>query len=256
MVQQISSSNNKALYRRTAKLALPLAGLGLQGIMATYALSFVSKMEFRSLLIQLFYGFTFTIGMEFVARFEHTFLWHSNYLWFIHASHHHVKNVAFGEGPAKSKESKQKVEPSTFELNDVFPAVFAFLAMAIMTWAVSPDKSLIKDMALGAAGGISLYGTSYFIGHDLVAHERGGRSLADFFRKLSPTMARCAEIHQQHHSRRKTSSPDQDPFGPPYGFWLGEQEMKSGKDYTPMPRWCQFLFQFALTGMVYAGWNL
>ena len=41
-----------------------------------------------SVLIRIYFTSLFAIGMEYVARYEHRYLWHSRFLWFIHASHH------------------------------------------------------------------------------------------------------------------------------------------------------------------------
>ena len=55
---------------------------------------------------------------------------------------------------------------------------------------------------------------------------------------VSPTIAAAADLHQRNHHKLKKGAPD-DPYGPPYGFWLGEEEIigwkEKGLDYTPMP---------------------
>mmetsp|Transcript_10714 Transcript_10714/g.16421 ORF Transcript_10714/g.16421 Transcript_10714/m.16421 type:complete len:146 (+) Transcript_10714:370-807(+) len=115
---------------------------------------------------------------------------------------------------------------------------FATLATGAM-WAGSGNPStLAKDCATGIGLGVTLYGFSYFIGHDIVAHERLGAGVANFFRKAFPYLDECASVHFQYHHKLSKRSDDHDPYGPPYGFWLGPYEvecLKRGEEYAQMP---------------------
>ena len=183
-----------------------------------------------SVLIRLYFTLLFTIGMEYVARYEHRYLWHSRFLWFIHASHHHQK-TKFLAGPSKNDaECNTFVSEQKMELNDIFPVIFASIATFVL-WKCSEPSSMLHDICFGSACGISIYGTSYFIGHDLCAHERCGEGVAKFLKQQFPTMAHCAEIHSRYHHRiKKDISDEDDPYGEPYGFWLGPQEVQFSKE--------------------------
>lgn len=226
---------------KQSKLIFPVVGLSLlfllwSNICLWYFVGVTKKNILDNLSISAFirviFAVIFTFGMEYVARYEHKYLWHSRWIWFIHASHHHQRS-RFGAGPSKhDAESNKYVSPkdSTFELNDIFPAVFSTTAMIIIYWGILPPGSMTKDIAFGSAVGISIYGTSYFIGHDLCAHERGGKSFAMFLRQWFPLMAKCADVHNlYHHKIDLDADEDSDPYGAPYGFWLGPREIEAMK---------------------------
>lgn len=182
-----------------------------------------------SILTRLFFILTTSVSMEYIARYEHQHLWHSKYLWYFHASHHHQK-TQIGAGPSKNDAERNKylpVNPNTFELNDIFAVVFSISAIALMAWSYDQENpNLIHHAVFGISTGISVYGTSYFIGHDLCAHERGGKELAMWLKQKSPYMAQCADVHMRYHHKVNTEAPDDvDPYGTPYGFWLGPQEV-------------------------------
>ena len=259
----VSQSSSWRHWRRSVgKIALPVVGLSLLAVLGTYTARKAVQAELdTSLLIRFLYASLFTIGMEYFARYSHLNAWHSNQLWFYHASHHHQK-AEYGQGPtASEKELKaNQIDTSAIELNDIFPVTFASIAICIIYWGVYGKPSLLKDCALGACGGISLFGTSYFIGHDLCAHERGGPALAALLRRLSPTMAHCAETHvKYHHSVSPDVADDEDPYGPPYGFWLGPMEVKDylagEKEAKGMPAWLRLAFRAAYAFMLYAAFD-
>jgi beta-carotene 3-hydroxylase len=89
------------------------------------------------------------IAMEFVSYLAHRFLYHG-IGWVFHKSHH---------------EPRQGV----FEWNDVFPLMFASIAITIMVYGLS-DSSRMDLVA--ASIGISAYGIVYFFIHDLYVHRR------------------------------------------------------------------------------------
>lgn len=122
----------------------------------------------------LFYIFVGFISMEFSGWFIHKFLMHG-ILWKIHKTHHiHSK--------------------SFFELNDLFSILFASIAIVLIFLGVST-----LDYRFWIGLGITCYGISYFILHDILIHRRvklftkpNGRYLAGIFK-----------AHQVHHASRK-----------------------------------------------------
>jgi hypothetical protein len=214
------------------------------------------------------YFAAFLVGMEYVARYEHQAFWHGPGAWFLHASHHHCE-AAFGSTPNRQN-IRHTVLPqgnkgSWWENNDIFPVIFACLTVPVFYWTilVPPTNTLCKDCCLGMALGISSYGLSYAVGHDLCAHERGGAELAAWLRRTFPAMAACADLHVVHHHRidnKGAAATDEDPYGPPYGFWLGAQELElAGKRKRGevvanriVPVWCQLVFASAFGFLAYA----
>ncbi len=180
-------------------------------------------------IVRTVYAAYFTVAMEYIATYQHKYLWHSRWLWFIHATHHH-QEAKFGDGPSKSDaESRmfKRHDDAFFELNDVFPVFFASISMLAIAWSMSTPLSLAKDCVLGTGVGISLYGTSYFIGHDLIAHERAGKRFASTVRYIFPYVGKCAEYHMINHHKIDVNADDRkDPYGEPYGFWLGPQGLQ------------------------------
>lgn len=211
------------------------------------------------MMIRCYFALVVASCMEYVARYEHMFLWHSRWLWFLHASHHH-QETKFGAGPSKSDSESNKYIPpqdSVLELNDVFPLVFASTAILAMVWADNPTQpTFLHDIVYGASVGISAYGTSYFVGHDLCAHARGGKGLAEFLNRISPTMKKCAEIHKIYHHKIDADVADNDdPYGPPYGFWYGPQEVenwKEGREDPGLPLVCKVALACGGVFFIYA----
>mmetsp|Transcript_6662 Transcript_6662/g.7662 ORF Transcript_6662/g.7662 Transcript_6662/m.7662 type:complete len:265 (-) Transcript_6662:44-838(-) len=228
--------------RRILRAFLPASALLLLSVFWYKILfSLNHDCEFRmGTLIQFSYAILLTIGMEYIARYEHQYMWHSKALWVFHASHHH-QLTKFGSGPSRTDaESNTFVSPhkqnSLFELNDAFGGIFGSLAMIAMYWTFDrpdDDARYIHDVVFGSSCGISIYGTSYFIGHDLCAHQRGGAELAALLRRISPTMAKCSALHSTYHHKidvDNMKNEDDDPYGAPYGFWLGPQEIEALKE--------------------------
>mmetsp|Transcript_11223 Transcript_11223/g.21002 ORF Transcript_11223/g.21002 Transcript_11223/m.21002 type:complete len:255 (-) Transcript_11223:1507-2271(-) len=207
-----------------------------------------------------YFTILFTIGMEYIARYEHKYLWHSRIFWFIHASHHHQQSKVFA-GPSKNDaECNTFVSEQKMELNDIFPVIFSSIAMLVL-WKCSEPSSVLHDICYGSACGISIYGSSYFLGHDLCAHERCGKGVAQWLKRKCPTMAHCAEVHSRYHHRiKKDISDEDDPYGPPYGFWLGPDEVKynekNGKDLgIPIAMKCCFYFGGLVTLSAFLGYS-
>ena len=200
--------------------------------------------SFRSNFVRLSYTILFSIAMEYVSRYAHAYLWHSKYLWWIHGSHHH-QYPKVGSSPVFDH-GNPFVSP-TIELNDVFAVFFATVSTLALWLGTTEPSALAKDCATGMGLGVTLYGFSYFLGHDIVAHERLGTGIAEWCRRTFPYMEECASLHfRYHHKLTKPSTKDQgddlheDPYGPPYGFWLAPHEVQVLEEenlgYAPMPR--------------------
>jgi len=121
-------------------------------------------------------------GMEFVSYFLHRFVYHGLF-WMIHKSHHEPRKGAF-------------------EFNDIFPTVLAAVTMVLMLYSLSPSGSL---ELLAVTIGVTMYGTVYFVVHDLYIHRR---SKAVALRM--PFLARVKKAHAHHHRLG----------GEPYGLLL------------------------------------
>ena len=194
--------------------------------------------------VRMMYTALFAYAMEYVARYNHLYLWHSKYLWWLHGSHHH-QYPAVGSTP--SYDHKNKYVSPAIELNDIFPVFFATIAVYLISAGSVYPSSLAKDCWTGIALGATIFGLSYFTGHDIVAHERAGKRVAKFLRSLSPYLDKCADVHFKYHHKLTKHDDDRDPYGPPYGFWLGPYEvecLKRGQEYAPMPP----VLSFALKG--------
>lgn len=122
------------------------------------------------------------IAMEFVSYLAHRFLYHG-IGWVFHKSHH---------------EPRQGV----FEWNDVFPLMFASIAITIMVYGLS-DSSRMDLVA--ASIGISAYGIVYFFIHDVYVHRR-----AKWMKIRIPFLMKLKRAHAIHHAYG----------GEPYGLLL------------------------------------
>jgi len=221
---------------KSMKAILPIAGLVYIGNMvATYGQNAFIDCNVTSVCTRLGLTVIYAFGMEYVARYYHRYLWHSSALWWLHGTHHH-QEPEFGSVP--KYDHGNKYVDFTFELNDIFPIFFGAIATPLCFYGGTAPSYVAKDCWAGIAMGATVYGFTYFMGHDIVAHERMGKDVAQYLRKLSPTIAAAADLHQRNHHKLKKDAPD-DPYGPPYGFWLGEEEIigwkEKGLDYTPMP---------------------
>lgn len=87
------------------------------------------------------------VGLEILSIFMHKYIFHGP-LWFIHQSHH----------------EKRK---GIFETNDLFSLFFTFAGLGLILWGRGHSPFI---WATGL--GVSLYGTIYFVIHDLMSHRR------------------------------------------------------------------------------------
>ena len=112
------------------------------------------------------------VMMELVSYLVHRFVYHK-ILWVIHKSHHTPRT-------------------GLFELNDLFPVVFASLTILLIGYAVSLPNGM-DLLALGV--GITMYGAVYLMIHDLYVHRRM-KSLS--FR--IPLLLKIKKAHMVHHT--------------------------------------------------------
>jgi len=98
----------------------------------------------KVLIILAFYSI-----MEFVAWFMHKYVMHG-ILWFLHEDHH------------------QKDPESKMEKNDWFFVIFALPGMLLFIFgAMQPEKWMLYGGI-----GITLYGLTYFVIHEVMVHRR------------------------------------------------------------------------------------
>ncbi|SMD42914.1 beta-carotene 3-hydroxylase [Aquiflexum balticum DSM 16537] len=133
--------------------------------------------------------------MEFSGWFIHKYIMHGP-LWGIHKTHH---------------------EPSKtfFELNDLFSLMFGSIAVLLIFLGV--DK---LDYRFWMGVGISIYGISYFIIHDVLVHRR----IKWFERPKSKFLLGIFQAHQAHHATNKKN--DAVSFGL---FWVPKKYFKLKK---------------------------
>ena len=233
-----------SLRRRAVRTVLPVLGvLTIAYWMLLYGGSLFQG-DAQSTAVRLTYMGLYAYAMEFVARYSHRYLWHSGPLWWLHGTHHH-QYPKIG-APPRYDHSNTYVTP-IIELNDVFPLFFGTIAVALLAYGSQWPNTLSKDCWSGMALGTTAYGLSYFTGHDIVTHERLGKGVARFLRSKWSYLDQCAEVHNRYHHKLKKQQGD--PYGPPYGFWLGPSEieaLRKGSDYAPMPRPVRAALQLSL----------
>lgn len=128
--------------------------------------------------------------MELFSWVIHKYLMHG-VLWQIHKTHHnHSKGF--------------------FELNDLFTLLFGGIAVLLIFLGVDT-----LDYRFWLGCGISLYGMSYFILHDVLIHKR----LSWFQRPKSRYLKAMTEAHKAHHKTQKDNSVSFGLFVVPKRFW-------------------------------------
>jgi beta-carotene 3-hydroxylase len=120
-------------------------------------------------------------AMEFVSYLAHRYVYHG-IGWVFHKSHHSRREGAF-------------------ELNDIFPMIFATISIALILWGLEADLPAI----VAAAIGVSAYGMVYFFVHDLYIHRR-----AKWLPLRIPFLLEVKKAHAIHHKYG----------GEPYGLLL------------------------------------
>ena len=134
-------------------------------------------------MINLMYVLTSYFFMEFVAWSNHKYLMHG-FLWKWHKDHHR-------------KDQRQSMPLNTerkrFEKNDLFFLVYAIPAILLMTTGFSIHY--LPFLLVGI--GISLYGFTYFIIHDIIIHHR--INIAFLNKKHNRYIQAAIKAHTAHH---------------------------------------------------------
>lgn len=127
------------------------------------------------------------VGMEFVAWFSHKYIMHG-FLWNWHEDHHLPKHK----------------KPGFFEKNDLFFVVFAVpSAASYMLGSMVPELEFLFYVGIG----ISLYGLTYFLIHDVYIHQR-----FHWFKQLDGWYSKgILRAHGAHHA--KQDKEDGESFG-------------------------------------------
>lgn len=118
------------------------------------------------------------ILMEFASWLIHKYIMHGP-LWRIHKTHH------------------QHRKGSWLELNDLFTIFFSGLAIVLLIRGIELRNAILT----GAGAGISLYGITYFVLHDVFIHRR----IKFFSGSNNPLLKALAEAHRDHHKSRQKS---------------------------------------------------
>jgi beta-carotene 3-hydroxylase len=114
------------------------------------------------------------VAMEFVAWFTHKYVMHG-FLWTLHKSHHqHTKGF--------------------FEWNDLFFIFFGSIATVLIILGAETF-----DYRFWLGCGVSLYGISYFLFHDIVIHKR----FKIFKWPRGGYLRAMVKAHQAHHQSVK-----------------------------------------------------
>ena len=119
------------------------------------------------------------IFMEVVAWFTHKYIMHG-FLWSLHKDHH------------------RKDEGHFFEKNDSFFVIFALpgiLLFLIGTWQQLP-------FLIAIATGITLYGATYFLVHDVFVHQRF-RWIRNTDNVYLRALRRAHKMHHKHIGKEK-----------------------------------------------------
>lgn len=140
--------------------------------------------------------------MEAFSWFVHKFIMHGP-LWHIHRTHH-----VHGKG--------------FFELNDLFSLFFASIAVLLLIFGLNYDNSY----AIGAGVGISVYGLTYFVLHDILIHRR----IKAIGRLRNTYLQGLAAAHRDHHRSRKRDGAA--VFGllcVPFRYFTQKQQNREGR---------------------------
>lgn len=112
--------------------------------------------------------------MEIVAWFTHKYIMHG-LLWSLHKDHH-------------KKESK-----GFFEHNDFFFLIFAIPGIICLFFGLRQDFSFLFFIGLG----ITLYGFTYFVVHDIFIHQRF-KLLRHIDNNYFKAIRRAHKVHHKH----------------------------------------------------------
>lgn len=114
------------------------------------------------------------LAMEGVAWFTHKYVMHG-WLWFLHKDHHKKESSGF------------------FEHNDFFFLIFAIPGIVLLYLGLGPTITAAFWIGLG----ITLYGLTYFLVHDIFIHQRF-RWLRKTDHPYFKAIRRAHKIHHKH----------------------------------------------------------
>lgn len=113
------------------------------------------------------------IGMEGVAWLTHKYIMHG-FLWYLHEDHHKKSRFGF------------------YEKNDFFFLIFAIPGIISLFTGIRYDFNFLFFIGLG----ITLYGFTYFLVHDMYIHQR-----FEIFRHINNRYLKAVKrAHKAHHS--------------------------------------------------------
>lgn len=121
--------------------------------------------------------------MEFVAWSNHKYIMHG-FLWQWHKDHHRKDH---------QKSLPLKTEEKLFEKNDLFFLVYAIPAIILLITGFTVRNTNLIFIGIG----ITLYGFTYFIIHDLIIHKRINISFLN--NKHNAYTKAIINAHSAHH---------------------------------------------------------
>jgi beta-carotene 3-hydroxylase len=142
------------------------------------------------------------VGMELVATLAHRFVFHG-----------------FGMGWHRSHHLPPR---RVLEANDLFPLVFSGLTIVVLSIGVSVGAAAVL-LPIGV--GVTAYGVSYLVVHDLVIHRR-----ASWLRVPDRVGSRLRRAHNVHHLFSEAPFGFLAPVVPPR---LREAARSRPRDETP-----------------------
>lgn len=134
--------------------------------------------------------------MEFIAWSNHKFVMHG-FLWKWHADHHINDN--------KKIKLKTEIEKPGFEKNDRFFLVYAIPGIVLLLTGLYFNLPTL----LASGIGISMYGITYFVIHDIIIHQRV--KIPFLINTKNKYIRSIARAHLAHH--RGKNIKDFDNYG-------------------------------------------
>ncbi|TWV99136.1 sterol desaturase family protein [Chitinophaga pinensis] len=131
------------------------------------------------LLSYILVGLGAFVFMEMVAWFTHKYIMHG-FLWSLHKDHH------------------RKDEGHFFEKNDFFFVIFALPGMLLFLLGTLQHLPYL----IAIATGITLYGATYFLVHDVFVHQRF-RWLRNSDNVYLRALRRAHKMHHKHIGKEK-----------------------------------------------------
>ena len=144
----------------------------------------------------ILYAISAFLFMEFIAWSNHKFVMHG-FLWKWHKDHH--------VNDHKKMNNSEEFYKQGFEWNDLFFLIYAVPAIVLLILGIVFDNSVLISLGVG----ISVYGLTYFIIHDVMIHRR--LKIPFLFHPKSKYLKSIIKAHMAHH--RGKNIHDFDNFG-------------------------------------------